>query len=116
MRVYLEDYSHDWSLTEAFYDPYTILHDITYVADNDRFSIKPSSFGSKHSTQNVIVIRTIVNKTKIAWILILLLTISPGLGVGIGIYTRKAEVGVAVSAGVFALASFLQGLAAWFHG
>lgn len=116
MRVYLEDYSHDWSLTEAFHDPYTILHDTTHVADNDRFSIKPLSFGSKHSTQSVIVIRTTVNKTKIAWLLILLLTISPGLGVGVGVYTRKAEVGVAVSAGVFALASFLQGLAAWVHG
>lgn len=109
-------YSHDWSLTEAFHNPHTILHDTNHVANNDRFSIKPLSMGRRNSDQDVIVIRKILNKTKIAWLLMFLLIISPGLGLIVGLRTRKAEVGIAVSAGLFALASFLQGLAAWFHG
>jgi len=64
----------------------------------------------------VIVIRKILDKAKIALLLIFMLIISPGLGLVAGFCTHKAEVGIAVSAGVFALASLLQGLAAWFHG
>ncbi len=112
----LKYYRDDWSLTEAFHNPHTLFHDTNHVANNDRFSIKTSSIGTKHSAQDVIVIRQIVNKTKIAWLLMFLLIMSPGLGLVVGLHTRRAEVGIAVSAGLFALASFLQGLAAWFHG
>lgn len=78
--------------------------------------MKRSAIGSKLNGQRVIVIRKILDKTKVAWLLIFLLIVSPGLGIVVGYYTHKAEVGIVVSAGIFALASFLQGLAAWFHG
>ena len=48
--------------------------------------------------------------------LILLLFLSPVLGLGAGICSRNAKVGFAVSASVFALASFVQGLVAWIQG
>lgn len=111
-RISLHDYEHDWELTEAFYNPHILVGDTAYLSNNDRFIIvSPRT----ESTQHVIVIRTIIDKTRIAWLLIFLLIISPCLGVIVGLCTHNAEVGIATSAGVFALASFLQGLAAWFH-
>ena len=61
------------------------------------------------------VIRRILDKKKVAWLLTSLLVLSPGLGTLVGLCTQKVDVGIAVSAGVFALASFLQGLAVWIH-
>ena len=48
--------------------------------------------------------------------LILLLFFSPALGIGVGICSHDADVGIAVSAGVFAVASFVQGLVVWVQG
>lgn len=86
-----------------------------HVAQNQRFCINPNFDNDKINQYNVLVIRRVINKTKVAWLLIILLVLSPGLGLIVGLCTHKAEVGIAVSAGVFALAAFLQGLAAWFH-
>ena len=58
--------------------------------------------------QNVIVIYRVLDRVKITWLLILLLFVSPGLGVLVGLQLHKAEVGIAISAGVFALASFFK--------
>ena len=71
--------------------------------------------------QRIIVIRGVLDKFKIARLLILLLLISPALGTLVATLTHHAGVGDAVSAGVgvtvsaavFALASFLQALATW---
>ena len=83
---------------------------------NDRFAVKPPSTHSDNSRQDVIVISSVLNKTRIAWLLIFLLIISPSLGLIVGLLSHNAATGIAVSAGIFALASFLQGLAAWFQG
>ena len=57
-----------------------------------------------------------MDKANVAWVLILLLIASPGLGIAIGLCSHSADVGVAASAGIFALASFIQGLVAWLQG
>ena len=132
-RAYLRDFTLDPLLTEALHNPDIVLHMCTYPltvdnlgsspADNDKaLSYEPAqrtndaeSTGTciEHDDQKVIVIKQIIDKAKVAWLLILLLFLSPVLGIGVGICSHNAEVGIAVSAGVFALASFVQGLVAW---
>ena len=59
------------------------------------------------SLVEVMVIRHILDKKKVAWLLTSLLVLSPGLGIIAGLCTHNVDVGISVSAGVFALASFL---------
>lgn len=115
-RVSLCDYHYDWQLTEAYYCPQTLKWDADHIVRNDRFSVKPTSTHCDISRQDVIVITSVLDKTRIAWLLIFLLIISPSLGLIVGLLSHNAATGIAVSAGVFALASFLQGLAVWFQG
>lgn len=108
-RVSLQDPEHDPLLTEIF-------HKSTQPTGNEHTLLIDDYRG-----QRIIVIRRVLDKLKIARLLILLLLISPGLGTivatiihhaGVGV-AASAGVGVAVSAAVFALASFLQALATW---
>ena len=59
------------------------------------------------------MLRQVLDKQKVSWLLTSLLVVAPNLGAAIGICTHRSDVGVAVSATVFALATFLQGLVAW---
>jgi hypothetical protein len=115
LQVSIQNFEQDWLLTKAFHRPHLLSQLLDYVAQNQRFCVSPSFDNDKTDQYNVLVIRRVINKTKVAWLLIILLILSPGLGLIVGLCTHKAEVGIAVSAGVFALAAFLQGLAAWFH-
>ena len=85
------------------------------IADKYHISINASSDHGLMEGQNVILIRRVLDKWMIAWVLIGLLLISPGLGIATGICSHRLDVGVAVSAGLFALASFLLALAKWFQ-
>ena len=115
LPVTLRDYKQSWRFTEAFHNPSILEHDTAHISSNSRFTASPSMSMTKLDGQNVIVIRKSLDKLKITLLLICLLVMTPALGLAVGFWTRKTEVGVAVSAGVFALASFIQGLAAWFH-
>ena len=64
----------------------------------------------------VVMIRRELDKTKIAAFLIMLLMVSPGFGVLVGHFSDSADAGIAAGAGIFALASFIQGLTAWVMG
>ena len=110
------DYHYDWQLTEAYHCPQTLKWDVDHIVRNDRFSVKPPSPHCNISGQDVIVINSVLDKTRIAWLLIFLLIISPSLGLIVGLLSHNAATGIAVSAEIFALASFLQGLAAWSQG
>ena len=70
----------------------------------------------EHDNHEIIVVRRVIDRAKVAWLLILLLFFSPLLGIGVGFFSHNADVGIAVSAGIFALASFVQGLVAWVQG
>ena len=114
-RVSLQDPEHDPLLTEIF-------HKSTHPANSERTFPFSSPGIEDYQGQRIIVIRRVLDKSKIARLLILLLLISPALGTAVAIFIHRAGVGVAVSAGVgvtvsaavFALASFLQALATWF--
>ena len=115
-RASLQDLEYDALLTE-------IYHKLPQPTGNER--TLPFSFPGidDYRGQRIIVIRRVLDKFKIARLLILLLLFSPALGTVVAAFIHHAGVGVAVSAGVgvavcaaiFALASFLQALATWFE-
>lgn len=113
-RVSLEGYKHDTLFSQAFHNPELLQRQESYAVTLESYAPRFTESDPTFSGQSVVIINKVLNKAKIAWVLILLLIISPGLGVAVGLWSRKAEVGIAVSAGVFALASSLQGLAGWF--
>lgn len=89
-----------------------------YVSNNSHFAVATSSNCTRPrlDEQKVIVIRRVLDKEKVAWLLVVLLVISPGLGALVGVCSHRLNVGFAVSAGIFALASFSQALAGMFQG
>ncbi|KAL9608956.1 MAG: hypothetical protein Q9167_006240 [Letrouitia subvulpina] len=124
-RASLVDNEQDTLLTDAFHYPEILAHEKAYASRNRRFEIAPTGqAGSKELLsheqdlhgQETLVIQRVIYKERIAWSLISLLIVSPVCGYLIGAISQQVEVGVGVSVGIFALASFLQGLAAWIHG
>lgn len=113
--VHVQGYKQDWMLTEAFRNPTIFPYKLDYPVSYQHFGIGPDHDNTLSSHQSAIVIRKVLDKTKVVWLLALLLFISPGLGAVVGLLVKKAEVGIAVSAAVLALASLVQGLAAWCH-
>lgn len=63
--------------------------------------------------KRAIVVRQVLNKTKVAMMLLTLLILGSLLGVVVGMCTGRADVAVAVAAGIFAFVTVLQGLIAW---
>ena len=115
MRVYLEDEVHDAFLTEVIEHPELLRGDVSCLEAHHHFLLRSPCTSNSTVGQTVLVISHVLDKTKVAKILILLLVVSPAVGTSVGISSGRADVGVAASAGVFALAALLQGLAAWFH-
>ena len=137
-RVHLRDFTLDPLLTEALYNPHLLLRSVAYPLDIDNVGSlpvlnnkesdhlpedicsnaddKPPSTCIEPDDQEIIVIRRVIDRAKVAWLLILLLFFSPTLGIAVGVCSHNADVGIAVSAGIFALASFVQGLVAWVQG
>ena len=113
-RVDLEEEKNDSLLTEAFDNPKLLSQEVNYIADNYHLAVELDALQGKLDGQKAILIRRVLHKAMIAWILVVLLLISPGLGTVIGIYSHRLDIGVAVSAGMFALVSFLLALAKWF--
>ncbi|KAK3178023.1 hypothetical protein OEA41_000155 [Lepraria neglecta] len=110
------DFTQDALLTEAYHNSNVVF----YEADSgNKDSLFPIAFAKEHQDlkgHQVVVIKRTIDKNKVAVLLALLLIISPTLGLVVGLCSHNAELGIAVSAGVFALASFIQGLAAWVQG
>lgn len=137
-RVYFRDFILDPLLTEALHSPHLLLRSATYplnaedcgssLTDKDgALGHQPARFSNdvdgdsittciEDDDQDIVVVKRVIDRTKVAWLLILLLITSPALGIGVGMCSHNADVGIAVSAGVFALASFVQGLVAWVQG
>lgn len=112
-RVNVKDCRDDSILTEAFLNPNVMIHERTYAQDNTQFSVAASERRMSLGGKEVILIRRVFDKRRIAWLLISMLVVSPAIGALVGGYSRRADVGVAVTAAIIALASFLQGLLAW---
>lgn len=137
-RTHLGDFTPDPLLTEALYNLHLFLRSVDYPVDIDNVGSLPglnnkefdhlqedicSNADDKTSracieadNREIIVVRRVIDRAKVASLLILLLFFSPTLGIGVGVCSHNADVGIAVSAGVFGLASFVQGLVAWVQG
>ncbi|KAL9135169.1 MAG: hypothetical protein Q9175_003644 [Cornicularia normoerica] len=111
-RVYLQDFTPDSLLTEALHTPHLLFRSATYPLNVDILALshqsaqfsndvdgESTSTCTEHDDQEVIVVRRVIDRAKVAWLLILLLFFSPLLGIGVGIYFHNADVGIAVSAG-----------------
>ncbi|MCJ1270912.1 hypothetical protein MMC22_010809 [Lobaria immixta] len=100
-----------------------IFHKSTHLTGTARTFPFSSAGIDDYQGQRIIVVRRVLDKFKIARLLILLLLISPAFGTVVATVAHRAGVGVAVSTGVgvavsvsiFGLASFLQALATWFE-
>ena len=112
-RVYLRDFTKDIVLTEALNNPRVVFRSTNSGSERCLFNPPSSRNHEDLRGQEIIVIRQIIDKANVAWVLILLLIASPGLGIAIGLCSHNADAGIAASAGIFALASFIQGLVAW---
>ena len=115
-RVYLRDFTKDIILSEAFYNPRVVFRSSN--SEHNRSVLNSPSIRNHEELrgEDIIVIRQINDKANVARVLILLLITSPGLGIVIGLCSHNADAGIAASAGIFALASFTQGLIAWLQG
>ena len=115
-RVYLRDFTKDIVLTEALNNPRVVIRSTNSAPERSLLDTASIRNHEDLRGQEIIVIRQIIDKANIARVLILLLIASPGLGIAIGLCSHNADAGIAASAGVFALASFTQGLIAWLQG
>lgn len=107
-RVALGPFKRNVVLTEA----YRIAHCHRQPPN----TLNDGQIWSEKGFDEVITIRYELDRCKVAWLLMLLLVLSPGLGLAVGWASQRADVGVGVSAAVFALASFLQGWFVWLDG
>ncbi|KAI4111540.1 MAG: hypothetical protein LQ339_000411 [Xanthoria mediterranea] len=114
-RVDLKSFDKHNLFSEAIRHPALLAKEPSFLTEYGSFALgKPDGIYGLVG-QQVLVVYSTADKDKMAWLLLLALILSPALGLIVGQFTQRAEVGVAVGAGVFACASFLQGLAAWIY-
>ena len=114
-RVDLRDFEQYQLFTEAIRRPALLANQSDFLIEYGSLALSKTDGIYGLAGQQVLVVYTTADKEKIAWLLLMALILSPTLGLIVGQFTQRAEVGVAVAAGVFTCASFLQGLAAWIH-
>ena len=121
-RVYLQDFALDPLLTEALHDPRILFCPTDHTGyerthfTNDIDEKRTSTCMQHEHHPDFIVIRCLLDRTKVARLLILLLFLSPALGISVGVCFQNADMGIAISAGLFGLTTFVQGLVAWVQG
>ncbi len=109
-RVYLSNFEYQWILTETFHKPDTHRGKLIYTtAPRERG-------GNTLQGQRIITLRKVLDKTRVCRMLIVMVVISPSLGVLVGHLADSAEAGIAASAAVCVIASFIQLLTAWVLG
>ena len=111
-RVSLRGYKHDTLFTQALERPALLSRQADYLSHHEGFTVVPAATRDL-CDQSVIVIHRELDKLKVVCLLSPLLVVSPGLGLLIGMRSHSAEVGLAVSAMIFALVSCFQGVVAW---
>ena len=113
-RVSLREYKHDTLFTQALEQPALLSRQADYLSHHEGFTVV-STKTRDLCGQSAIVINRELDKLKVIWLLSPLLVVSPGLGLVIGLRSHNAEVGLAVSAVIFALVSCFQGVVAWLN-
>ena len=110
----MRGYKHDTLFTQALEQPALLSRQADYLSHHEGFTVVSTITRDLHG-QSVIVINRELDKLKVLWLLSPLLVVSPGLGLVIGLRSHNAEVGLAVSAVIFALVSCFQGVVAWLN-
>ena len=113
-RVYLEDERADSLLTAAFDKPQILHEDVIALERYQQFLLRRVDVAHSSVGQRALVIVQVLDKTRLAWLLVLLLVISSPLGVIAGMKSHRVEVGAAISTGMFAMIAIAQTIAAWF--
>lgn len=114
-QVMFEDFREALCLTEAFQDLGNFLGYLHSNFDTRNIVICEHTVGGRLQSCNAIVIQLVLNKWNIVCCLCSLLIISPVVGIAVGLASHRADVGVAASTVLIAIASLLQGVAAWFQ-
>ncbi|KAL8684947.1 MAG: hypothetical protein Q9224_006050, partial [Gallowayella concinna] len=97
IRVDLKGFERERLFSQAIRHPSLLAKETNFITEYGSFALgKP---GGWHG-QQVLVVYTVPDKEKIAWLLLLSLILSPALGIIFGHFTQRVEVGVAVGAGV----------------
>lgn len=65
--------------------------------------------------REAMVITTALNKAQLVFVLAFLLLVAPGVGIFIGLKTRRLDIGIAVTGGIFTLVPAVVALVAWFQ-
>lgn len=109
--VFISDYSHSNLLSHGWQVSRKIRR---YKSITLPDHLIASSWSLQHLLgKRVIVVRQVLSKAKVAMLLLSLLVFGIILGVVVGTCTGRADVAVAIAAGVFACITVLQGLLAW---
>ncbi|KAL8808396.1 MAG: hypothetical protein Q9223_007402 [Gallowayella weberi] len=101
--------------SQAIQHPRLLAKEMDFLTEYGNFVLSKADSIQDFAGQQALVVSTVVDKEKVAWLLSLALILSPSLGLIFGQFAHRLEVGIAVCALVFACATFLQGLASWLH-
>jgi hypothetical protein len=116
--AHLQNINPNRTLTNAFRDPETLRNTPEFIAKHYQLLAKRSSSG--HNTTplstnqaSIIVLKQVVNRWCIFWILFCFLCASPGVGIVVGFYSGRVDVGMNMSMAILALISTVIALAVW---
>lgn len=115
-RIYLHDFRPTSLFSDVISSPGLLLSTMEDLESNSDDTDVVDQEAVDYHPKRALVVQMVLDKRKVAWLLIFLLLMSPAIGTIVEIYSHQADAGVAVSAGMFAVASFLQGLVAWLQG
>ena len=113
--VLLDQYEVDHFLTEALANPRLLRDDNTLLSSYQHLDVPQLCTLQHLAGQRILVLVRRLDKMKAALAIVFLMAVSIPLGIVIGIRSHRIEVGIAVSAGILALGTLLQGVVAWFH-
>ncbi|KAE9365600.1 hypothetical protein N431DRAFT_473644 [Stipitochalara longipes BDJ] len=111
--VFLSEFSHNDLLCHSWKNPAKLGHHRSLKVISDEDLIVYLSGPEDLSGKRAIVMREVLSKTKLAFLLLALLVLGTMLGVIVGICTGRADIALAVAASSFACVTILQSLAAW---
>ena len=111
--VFLSEISHSDLLCHSWKNPATIGHQRSLQVISDEDLIVYLSGPEDLSGKRAVVVRQVLSKTKLAFLLLGLLALGSTLGVVVGLCTGRADIALAVAASGFACVTILQSLVAW---
>ncbi|KAL8685069.1 MAG: hypothetical protein Q9218_007992, partial [Villophora microphyllina] len=94
-RVDLERYEKNSLFTEAMQNPCLLANEAAFILKHENLSLERSEEIQDLTGQQVLVVDTVGDKGKMAWLMLLFLVLSPAMGLIVGKSSQRADVGVA---------------------